>query len=253
MIADRLAHAQQTRVSSQSIPCCFRCQKFSGEFCLRLKPYLVVEIASDVLTEHCCQVCILAMMFCCSDCRLCACMCGKWLRNQGNSLYQRTTCFGLLTLRQANMGYEKYSLQLIFTFYLNRDTSLLELFPVVVFQLKNILRVDSSRRARDTAAMLDHSRHRGESATKTVKFFVAHTVNCVICNNHAIIEWMLLNFAPVIQQNYHQPGRKFEKSFCAVDRLSCQLELSKSETSQFRSDRVFDIVNYMYVIFLHEG
>ena len=107
---------------------------FSGEFCLRLKPYLVVKIASDVLTEHCCQVCILAMMFCRSDCRLCAGMCGKWLRNQGNSSYQRTTCFGLLTLRRANMGYEKYFLHLIFTFYLNRDTSVLELFPVVVFQ-----------------------------------------------------------------------------------------------------------------------
>ena len=42
------------------------------------------------------------------DCRLCAGMCGKWLHNQGNSSYQRTTCFGLLTLRRANMGYEKY-------------------------------------------------------------------------------------------------------------------------------------------------
>ena len=50
---------------------------FSGEFCLRLKPYLVVKIASDVLTEHCCQVCFLAMMFCRSDCRRCAGMCGK--------------------------------------------------------------------------------------------------------------------------------------------------------------------------------
>ena len=110
---------------------------FSSEFCLRLKPYLVVKIASDVLTEHCCQVCVLAMLFCRSDCRRCAGMCGKWLRNQhdqGNSSYQRTTCFGLLTLRQANTGYEKYSWHLIFTFYLNRDTSVLELFPVVVFQ-----------------------------------------------------------------------------------------------------------------------
>ena len=50
---------------------------FSGEFCLRLKLYLVVKIASDVLTEHCCQVCVLAMMFCRSDCRLCAGMCSK--------------------------------------------------------------------------------------------------------------------------------------------------------------------------------
>ena len=101
--------------------------------CLRLS-HLVVRIASNVLTEHCCQVCILAMMFCRSDCRLCAAMCGKWLRNQGNSSYQRTTCFGLLTLRHSKMGYEKYSLHLIFTFYLNRVTSVLELFPVIVFQ-----------------------------------------------------------------------------------------------------------------------
>ena len=127
---------------------------FSGEFCLRLKPYLVVKIASDVLTENCCQVCILAMMFCRSDCRLCAGMCGKWLRNsiretprtQANSLwypgprlitvpaYHVFWPVDQLTLRQANLGHEKYSLHLIFTYYLNRDTSVLELFPVVVFQ-----------------------------------------------------------------------------------------------------------------------
>ena len=141
VIANWLAHAQQTSLSSWRLayPILSRVvswlfSMFSGEFCLRLKPYFVVGIASDVLTEHCCQVCILAMMFCRSDCRLCAGMCGKWSRNQGNSLYQRTTCFGLLTLRHSNMGYEKYSLHLIFTFYLYRDTSVLELFPVVVFQ-----------------------------------------------------------------------------------------------------------------------
>ena len=50
---------------------------FSGEFCLRLKLYLVVKIAPDVLTEHYCQVCVLVMMFCHPDCRLCAGMCGK--------------------------------------------------------------------------------------------------------------------------------------------------------------------------------
>ena len=146
VIANRLADARQAHLSSWrlaypilSYPIPSRVvswlfSMFSGEFCLRLKPYLVVKIASDVLTEHCCQVYILAMMFCRSGCRLCAGMCGKWLRNQGNSSYQHTTCFGLLTLRQANMGYEKYFLHLIFTFYLNRDTSVLELFPVVVFQ-----------------------------------------------------------------------------------------------------------------------
>ena len=164
---------------------------------------------------------------------------------------QRTTCFGLLTLRQANMG----KIFLTFDFHIlpwQRHIGA-RITPCRCISIKKILHVDSSRRAHDTAAMLDHSRHRGESATKTVKFFIAHTVNCVICNNHTIIDWMLLNFTPVIQQNCHQPGRKFEKSFCAVDRLSCQLELSKSETSQFRSDIVFDIVNFVHVIFLHGG
>ena len=41
---------------------------------------------------------------------------------------------GLTSLRQANVGYEKYSLHLIFTFYLNRDTSVLEWIPVIVFK-----------------------------------------------------------------------------------------------------------------------
>ena len=98
VIANRIAHARQTRLTSWRLayPILSRAvswlfSMFIGEFCLRLKPYLVVRIASDVLTEHCCQVCILAMMFCRSDCRLCAGMCGKWLRNQGNSSYQRTT------------------------------------------------------------------------------------------------------------------------------------------------------------------
>ena len=106
---------------------------------------------------------------------------------------------------------------------------------------------DSSRRARDMAAtMLDHSIHLGESATKTVKFFAAHTVNCVICKNLTRIECMLLNFTPVIQQNCHQPGRNCEKSFCAVDRLSCQ------NPKPANSEAIlFLIVNFVHVIFLH--
>ena len=146
----------------------------SGEIYLRLKPYLVAEISSDIVTQHCCQVCVLSMMFCRSDCRLCADMVVSDCATIRKLAVPRS-----LTLQQADVGYEKYYLHLIFPFYLNRDTSVLELFPVAVFQWKKILRADSSRRARDTAAMLDHSRHRGESATQTVKFFVAHTVNCV--------------------------------------------------------------------------
>ena len=36
----------------------------SGEIYMRLKLYLVVKISSDIVTEHCCQVCVLSMMFC---------------------------------------------------------------------------------------------------------------------------------------------------------------------------------------------
>ena len=120
VIADQLAHARQPTDMRIQPEFPELLSMLSGEFCQRLKPYLVVKISSDVVTEHCCQVCILAMMFCCSDCRWCVV-----------SETPRTTCFGLLTLRQAIMGYEKYSLHLIFTFYLNRDTSVLELLPVI--------------------------------------------------------------------------------------------------------------------------
>ena len=56
-----------------------------------------------------------------------------------------TTWFDLNTpTGQHGKLYEKYSLHLIFTFYLNRDTSVTELFPVVVFNNnKKISRVDS--------------------------------------------------------------------------------------------------------------
>ena len=53
-------------VSNQSI------RVVSGEIYLRLKLYIVVKISFDIVTEHCCQVCLLSMIFCCSDCRLCA-------------------------------------------------------------------------------------------------------------------------------------------------------------------------------------
>ena len=41
-------------------------------------------------------------------------------------------------IRQANMGneMEKYFLHFIFTFYLNRDTPVVEFFTVIVFQWK---------------------------------------------------------------------------------------------------------------------
>ena len=45
-----------------------------------------------------------------------------------------------------------------------------------------------------------------------------HSNLCYIYDN-TIIDWMLLNFTPVIQQNCQQHGRKLEKSCCPVDRF----------------------------------
>ena len=43
-----------------------------GAIYLRSKSYLVFKISSDIMTKHCCQVCVLSMMFCRSDSRLCS-------------------------------------------------------------------------------------------------------------------------------------------------------------------------------------
>ena len=102
----------------------------SDEIYLRLKPSLVVKISSDIVTEHYCQVCILSMMFCRSGCRLCAGMCGKSLSNQ--EAFRSITLFDFTPTGQ----HEKYSLHLILTFFQNRDPSVIQLFHVVVFQLK---------------------------------------------------------------------------------------------------------------------
>ena len=117
---------------------------FSGEFCLRLKPYLVVEIAPMYWPNIAVKYAFWLWCFAAptAGCVL-ACAVSQepvyhvfWQTPGVLTLpvYSAVWCFDLLTLRQANMGYEKYSLHLIFTFYLNRDASVLELFPVVVFQ-----------------------------------------------------------------------------------------------------------------------
>ena len=90
---------------------------FSGEFCLRLKPYLVVEIAIDVLTEHCCQVCILVIMFRRSDCW------HVWyvIAQSGKLLvprYQRTTCFGLLTCWHSDRPHGIWKMFFTFDFHI---------------------------------------------------------------------------------------------------------------------------------------
>ena len=83
----RLFHATEVEEALEREPACVAskvCQlddparvvvllsMLSGEIYLRLKPYLVVKISSDVVTKHFCQVCILFMMLCRSDCWLCA-------------------------------------------------------------------------------------------------------------------------------------------------------------------------------------
>ena len=82
--ADRLTHARHASLQPEYfVLLSSSLSMLSGEIYLRLKPYLVVKISSDIVTEHCCQVCVLSMMFCRSDC-----VCwhgGKWLRN---SLYR---------------------------------------------------------------------------------------------------------------------------------------------------------------------
>ena len=65
--ADRLAHARHASLQLVLLSSSLSMQ--SCEIYLRLKPYLVVEISPNIVTEHCCQVCVLSMMFCRSDCR----------------------------------------------------------------------------------------------------------------------------------------------------------------------------------------
>ena len=55
----------------------------------------------------------------------------KWMCNQGNF---STTWYGFITTGQRRKFYEIYYSPLIFTFYLNGGTSVLELFLVVIFQ-----------------------------------------------------------------------------------------------------------------------
>ena len=145
----------------------------SGEIYLRLKPYLVVKISSDIVTEHCCQVCVLFMMFCRSDCRLCADMVVSYCATI------ETRCTAWFDTPTGQRGIRKILFAFDFPILPWQRYIGVRIIPCRCISIKKILCVDSSRRARDTAAMLDHSRHRGESATKTVKFFVAHTVNCV--------------------------------------------------------------------------
>ena len=103
---------------------CFRCLAVKSIWDW-MKPYLVVKISSDIVAEHCCQVCVLSMMFCHS---VAVCWHGKWLRNQQET--PRSTHVDL------NYGRPTWDIKNIiyiwfFTFCVDRDTSVLELFHVV--------------------------------------------------------------------------------------------------------------------------
>ena len=96
-----------------------------GAIYLRSESYLVFEIFSDIMTKHCCQVCVLLVCLWCfaaptHDCAW-PCWHGKWWRNRENL---STTWFDTPT-GQRGKWYGKYSLRLIFTFYLNRHTRFL--------------------------------------------------------------------------------------------------------------------------------
>ena len=79
-----------------------------GAIYLTSKSYLIFKISPDIMTKYCCQVCVLSMMFCRSDSRLCADMHVKWLRNRKTWVPR-----GLTTLRQANVGND---MKIFFTF-----------------------------------------------------------------------------------------------------------------------------------------
>ena len=68
---DGLPHVRHAIFCAQrKYSCCCLLLMLSGEIYLRLKPYLVVKISSDIVTKHCCQVCVLSMMFSSLICRI---------------------------------------------------------------------------------------------------------------------------------------------------------------------------------------
>ena len=105
---------------------------FSGEFCLRLKPYLVVKIAPmywlNIAVKYAFWLwcfaaptagCVLACVV--SDCPI--------RETPRTSVPRVLACW-----HSDRPTWDMKNIHLIFTFYLNRDTSVLELFPVIVFQ-----------------------------------------------------------------------------------------------------------------------
>ena len=112
----------------------------TGEIYLRLKSHVIVKISSHIVTEHCCRVCVLSTMFCRSDCRSCADMVSDCRIRKVLGVPR-----GLTPLRQANVGYEKYSLHLIFHILPEQRHIGARIISCRCISIKKILRVDPSK------------------------------------------------------------------------------------------------------------
>ena len=101
--------------------CCHRC--LAVKSMLRLKSYLVVKMSSDLVTEHCCQLYVLSVMFAAPTA---GCV------DIAQSIHLSTT-FDFTPAGRQTRNVKNISLHFIFIFCNNRDTSVLELF-LVIFQ-----------------------------------------------------------------------------------------------------------------------
>ena len=86
---------------------------FSDAMYLRLNPHLVVKIYSDILREYCCQVCVLSMLFCRSDCWLCTDL------FVSDYAIRKLECNVVwFNSRQANVGNDMKKIFLLFDFHI---------------------------------------------------------------------------------------------------------------------------------------
>ena len=137
--------AEWTGAGSVSLTMPFN--QHSGAIYLKSKLYSAVEIASDIVTEHGCHVCVLSPTAGSVDSPQ-APMC--WPRTARASASEQPRGRSVLFKLQLNltwvwfhsdrltreMMWKNIHQHLIFTFYLNRDISVLELFHFIVFQYK---------------------------------------------------------------------------------------------------------------------
>ena len=121
----------------------------SGAIYLKSKLYSAVEIASDIVTEHGCQVCVLSPTAGSVDSPQAPTCLPRTARASASEQPRgRSVLFKQLNLTcmtwvwfhsdrlTREMMWKNIHQHLIFTFYLNRDTSVLELFGFIVFQYK---------------------------------------------------------------------------------------------------------------------